>query len=157
MAIQVTSSEELKAEINVTPLVDVVLVLLIIFMVVTPLLKQELPIELPIADTSQAAADVSQVTISLAADGRALVNGVEAPAGELAERLTALYAGRTDKTIYLEADRALPHGRVVDLMDDVRAAGVVRIGVVTKRDPASQGPLAPTSSASQTPAADAVP
>jgi biopolymer transport protein ExbD len=64
MAVHVTASEELKAEINVTPLVDVVLVLLIIFMVVTPLLKQEVPIELPIADTSQSAADLSQVTIS---------------------------------------------------------------------------------------------
>jgi len=153
VAVHVTASEELKAEINVTPLVDVVLVLLIIFMVVTPLLKQELPIELPIADTSRSAADVSQVTISLAADGRARVNGVEAPAGELAERLTALYAGRADKTIYLEADRALPHGRVVDLMDDVRAAGVVRIGVVTKRDSAPQGSRAPASSGSELPAA----
>ena len=144
-------------DMNVTPLVDVVLVLLIIFMVVTPLLKQEVPIELPIADTSQSAADGSQVTISLAADGRALVNGVEAPTGELAERLTALYAGRTDKTIFLEADRALPHGRVVDLMDDVRAAGVVRIGVVTKREPIPQGPLAPASPALEVPAAHAMP
>ena len=157
MAVHVTASEEVKAEINVTPLVDVVLVLLILFMVVTPLLKQELPIELPIADTSQPAADVSQVTISLAADGRALVNGVEAPAGELAARLTALYANRADKTIYLEADRALPHGRVVDLMDDVRAAGVVRIGVVTKREPVPPGPLAAASAPSEAPAAHAIP
>jgi biopolymer transport protein ExbD len=85
------------------------------------------------------------------------VNGVEAPAGELAERLSALYAGRTDKTIFLEADRALPHGRVVDLMDDVRAAGVVRIGVVTKREPIPPGSLAPASPALEVPAARAMP
>ena len=142
MAVHATASEELKAEINVTPLVDVVLVLLIIFMVVTPLLKQEVPIELPIADTSRPAADLTQVTITLAADGRALLNGVEAPEGDLARRLTELYAGRDDKTIFLEADRSLPHGRVVDLIDEVRAAGVVQIGVITKRESAAPGAAA---------------
>ncbi len=137
MAVQASASEDLKAEINVTPLVDVVLVLLIIFMVVTPMLKQEVPIELPVAETSRAAADPSQITVGLSADGRAFVNGVELPAERLPERIAELYAGRADKTIFLEADRALPHGRIVDVMDAVRGAGVVQIGVVTKRGPAA--------------------
>ena len=143
MAVQASSNEDLKAEINVTPLVDVVLVLLIIFMVVTPLLKQEVPIELPLAVNSRAVSDASQVTISLSADGRSLVNGVEVPANDLVERLTAMYSGRADKTIFLEADRSLSHGRIVDLMDDVRAAGVVQIGIITKKealDPGGQVP-----------------
>jgi biopolymer transport protein ExbD len=134
VAVNATSNEELKAEINVTPLVDVVLVLLIIFMVVTPLLRQEVPIELPLAANSRGAEDPAQLTVSLAADGRALLDGVEVPPGEIAARLSAIYATRPDKTIFLEADRNLPHGRVVDLMDDCRAAGIERIGVITKKE-----------------------
>ncbi len=134
MAVNATSNEELKAEINVTPLVDVVLVLLIIFMVVTPLLKQEVPIDLPLATNSRGAEDATQVTVSLAADGRALIDGNEVPADDLVPRLKAIYADRPDKTIFLEADRGLPHGRVVDLMDDCREAGIVRIGIITKKE-----------------------
>jgi biopolymer transport protein ExbD len=134
MALQPISTDELHAEINVTPLVDVVLVLLVIFMVVTPLLREEVPIELPIADNSRGAADPLQVTLRLTADERTFVNGVEIPPGEVVSRLTTMYAGRADKTIFLEADRALSHGRIVDLMDEARAAGIIQIGVVTKKE-----------------------
>jgi biopolymer transport protein ExbD len=148
------NSDDLKAEINVTPLVDVVLVLLIIFMVVTPLLKQEVPIELPIADNSRSAEEASQVTLSLAADGRKLLNGVEVPEGELVARLTAMYADRPDKTIFLEADRGLSHGRVVDLMDDCRAAGIARIGIITKKEVPAAAALGALPAASAVPASD---
>jgi len=137
MAVNATSNDDLKAEINVTPLVDVVLVLLIIFMVVTPLLKQEVPIELPLATNSRGAEDATQVTVSLSVDGRALIDGVEIPPDDLVARLTAMYADRPDKTIFLEADRGLSHGRVVDLMDDCREAGIARIGIITKKDTAA--------------------
>ena len=140
MAVHATNNDDLKAEINITPLVDVVLVLLIIFMVVTPLLKQEVPIELPLADNSRGVDDASQVTVSLSADGRTLINGNEVPATDLVPRLSAMYADRPDKTIFLEADRTLPHGRIVDLMDDCRSAGVQRIGVITKKDPSAPAP-----------------
>ncbi len=143
MAVRATQEEELRAEINVTPLVDVVLVLLIIFMVVTPLLKQEVPIELPVAESSRSASEPAQVTVSLSADDRILLDGVEVPSGELVERLTTRYAAREDKSIFLEADRTISHGRVVDLMDDVRAAGVVRIGVITKKEPQAVANPAP--------------
>ena len=144
MAMSTGGGDELNAEINVTPLVDVVLVLLIIFMVVTPLLKQEVPIELPLAEQSRGAADTGQVTVSLAADGRRLINGEEVPADSLVERLTAMYAERPDKSIFLEADRTLSHGQVVDLMDDCRAAGIVQVGVVTRKDQPPIAPSAPT-------------
>lgn len=134
MAVRATESDDLKAEINVTPLVDVVLVLLVVFMVVTPLLKEEIPIELPLAENSRGAEDPGQVTISLSADGRTQLNGTEVPAGELIGRLSAIYAARPDKTIFLEADRHLPHGRVVDLMDECRGAGVTQIGLITKKE-----------------------
>ncbi|MGD9762833.1 MAG: ExbD/TolR family protein [Candidatus Binatia bacterium] len=142
MAVRATEHDDLKAEINVTPLVDVVLVLLITFMVVTPLLKQEVPIELPLADNSRNAEQAAQVTVTLAADRRIQLNGTEVPPGELVAQLTAMYAERPDKTIFLEADRTLPHGYIVDVMDDCRAAGVVQIGVITKKDPHGGTPAA---------------
>lgn len=143
MAVRATESDDLKAEINVTPLVDVVLVLLIIFMVVTPLLKQEIAIELPLAENSRGAEDASQVTVSLAADGSTLLNGTQIPSEDLITRLAAMYADRPDKTIFLEADRGLTHGRVVDLMDDCKAAGIAQIGVITKKETRAAGDAPP--------------
>jgi biopolymer transport protein ExbD len=130
MAMQLGNSEEFKSEINVTPLVDIVLVLLIIFMVVTPLLKQEVPL----ADNSHGVTDASQLTLTISADGLLLLNGENLLAETLVTQLQAIYANRADKTIFLEADRSLPYGRVVDVMDDCRAAGVVTIGVITKKE-----------------------
>jgi biopolymer transport protein ExbD len=134
MAMRLGDSEALQSEINVTPLVDVVLVLLVILMVVTPVLKQELPIELPLADNGRETNDLAQLTLTLAADGGLLLNGQPVLREALIAQLQALYADRADKTIFLEADRNLAYGQVVDVMDDCRAAGVATIGVITKRE-----------------------
>lgn len=136
MTMRLGNNEEFNSEINVTPLVDVVLVLLIIFMVVTPLLKQEVPIELPLADNSREAKDLSQLTLTIDAEGLLLLNGEDILAEALLPHLQAIYMSRTDKTIFVEADRNLSYGRVVDVMDDCRAAGVTTIGVITKREKA---------------------
>ena len=133
MAITTSEGDELKSDINVTPLVDVMLVLLVIFMVVTPLLKQRLPVELPLAEHSQEAQETSQMTLVAAADGTLFLNEQLITAEALDGALHNLYAERSDKTIFLEADRSLAYSRVVDLMDACRAAGVERIGVVTKK------------------------
>ena len=130
------NNEELQADINITPLVDVVLVLLVIFMVVTPLLKQEVPIELPIADNSRSAQDLSQLTLTLAADGGVFLNGQPVLREALVTQLQTIYATRADKTIFLEADRNLSYGQVVNVMDNCKAAGVAAIGVLTKREKA---------------------
>lgn len=134
MAMRLGHSEELQAEINVTPLVDVVLVLLVIFMVVTPLLKQEVPIELPLADNSRATQDLTQLTLTVAVDGGVLLNGQPMLREALVTQLQAIYAERIDKTIFLAADRNLAYGQVVDVMDDCKAAGVTAIGVITKKE-----------------------
>jgi len=133
MATTTSESDELKSDINVTPLVDVMLVLLVIFMVVTPLLKQQLPVELPLAAHSHEAQETSQVTLVAAVDGTLFLNEQPIAAEALDGALHNLYAARADKTIFLEADRSLPYSHVVDLMDVCRAAGVERIGVVTKK------------------------
>jgi biopolymer transport protein TolR len=137
MAINLGEDEELKSEINVTPLVDVVLVLLVIFMVVTPLMKQEVPVELPLAESSRQTQDLSQITLSMLADGALLLNREEIPRAELTTRLAALYATRADKTIFLAADRSLLYERVVEVMDECRAAGVTTIGVITQKPKAA--------------------
>jgi biopolymer transport protein ExbD len=133
MAMRAGVDDELKAEINVTPLVDVVLVLLVIFMVVTPLLKQEVPVELPIAESSETVADPGQLTLTIGANGAPRLDGREVPSEALVDELRRIYDARVDKTIFLEADRSVSYGQVVDVMDDCRAAGVTHIGVLTRR------------------------
>lgn len=133
MAASAIPETDLKADINVTPLVDVMLVLLVIFMVVAPMLRQQVPVELPLAEHTLQSSATNQVSLAAGADG-ALWLDQERVADEetLAARLHDLYAGRADRTIFLEADGTLPYARVVHLMDLCRAAGVDRIGVVTE-------------------------
>jgi biopolymer transport protein ExbD len=139
MAIDLREDEELKSDINVTPLVDVVLVLLVIFMVVTPLIKQEVPVELPLAESSRQTQNLSQVILTMRADGSLLLNHETVPRQELTARLTAISATRSDKTIFLEADRSLLYDRVVQVMDECRAAGMTTIGLITQKPAASRG------------------
>jgi biopolymer transport protein ExbD len=123
--------DELRAEINVTPLVDVVLVLLVILLLVAPMLKEELPVELPLAaHADEPSADVPP-TLTVAADGGVAFEGTPLPSDDLAARLAAIYAGRRDSTVLLAADRGLQYARVVEVIDACRAAGIARIGVVT--------------------------
>jgi len=124
-----------RAEINVTPLVDVVLVLLVIFMVVTPLLKQEAPVELPVTKSSQAASDTRQLTLTIAADGGLTLDGEALAPDRLGERLESIFANRTDRTVFLAADKSLPYATVVDVIDACRTAGVSTIGLVTQKAP----------------------
>ena len=131
MAMTASGEDELRAEINVTPLVDVVLVLLVILLLVAPMLKEELPVELPLAMHADDATGGTTPTLTIAADGSVAFDGSPLSSDDLAARLTAIYAGRTDKTVMLAADRRLGYARVVDVMDACRAAGIERIGVVT--------------------------
>jgi len=136
MAVSISDSDELRAEINVTPLVDVVLVLLVILLLVAPLLKEEVPVELPIA--AHAADDQANPTPTLTVDaeGNVTLAGTPLPSDDLAARLAAIYAERPEKAIMLAAARTLPYQRVVEVMDACRAAGIERIGIVTAPPPA---------------------
>jgi biopolymer transport protein ExbD len=121
-----------RAEINVTPLVDVVLVLLVIFMVVTPLLKQEAPVDLPLTEHSQTASDARQLTLRIAANGDLSLDGDPLPRERIGERLEGIFRDRADKTLFLAADRSLPYEAVVSVIDACRAAGITTIGLVTQ-------------------------
>ena len=126
-------SGSLRCEINVTPLVDVMLVLLVIFMVVTPMLRLELPIDLPETKSGTAAEQADQVILTAGSDGALLLNGAPVARDALESTIRDLFAQREDRIIFLEADRALPYATVVDLMDTCRTAGVQRIGVLTRK------------------------
>lgn len=127
------NSAGLRADINVTPLVDVMLVLLVILMVVTPLLHQELPIELPISRSSQEVTDPGHMHLVAAADGSLMLNDESIAREQLDTALKALFDQHHDRTIFLQADRTLPYAAVIDLMDACREAGIERIGVVTRK------------------------
>lgn len=145
MTVQDYDAGDLRSEINVTPLVDVMLVLLVIFMVVTPLLHQELPVELPLSRSSQEVTDPGHLHLVAAADGSLQLNGETVARGDIGTALRALFQTRTDHTIFLQADRTLPYAAVVDLMDACREAGVERIGVITRPvDPSAQRKEPPT-------------
>ena len=121
------------AEINVTPLVDVMLVLLIIFMVTAPLLKAGVPIDLPDSRAKALAEERDQLTVSLTSDGTVYLDDAEMAPGELAERLANLTPGADGKLplVTLRADKAIDYGRVMAVMGELNRAGITSISLVT--------------------------
>jgi biopolymer transport protein TolR len=125
------------SEINVTPFVDVMLVLLIIFMVAAPMLTVGVPVELP--DTAANALPTEQeepLTITLTADGLVLIMSTEVADNELIPRLRAIAAERTSDKVFLRADGSIPYERVAQVMGALNAGGFNNIGLVTD----AQGP-----------------
>ena len=121
------------AEINVTPLVDVMLVLLIIFMVTAPLLTAGVPVDLPESRAQTLGEDKDQVTLSMARDGRIYLDDVEVASGELADRLAALprNAAGDPPLVTMRADRALDYGKIMTIMGELNRAGFNSISLVT--------------------------
>ncbi len=120
------------SEINVTPFVDVMLCLLIIFMVAAPLMTVGVPIDLP--DTSAEALpseDEEPLTVTLAADGRIMVQTTEVAGEELIPRLQAIAAERASPRIFVRADGGIPYEQVMQVMGALNAAGYREIGLVT--------------------------
>jgi biopolymer transport protein ExbD/biopolymer transport protein TolR len=130
---------EVQSEINVTPMADVMLVLLIIFMVVTPMLSKGVTVELARTvnpDDMQEADREDAVLISITRDGNFFLNAEQIAVDGLGAAVTDLLADRLDKTVYVKSDYRTTYGNVTDVVDNVRAAGVDRIGLLTeRRDP----------------------
>ncbi len=123
------------SEINVTPFVDVMLVLLIIFMVAAPLLTVGVPVELPKTAASALPTEQEEpLTITLTADGRTLIQNTDVAVEELIPRLTAIAAERTSNKVFLRADGAIPYARVAQVMGALNAGGFNNIGLVTDTD-----------------------
>ena len=120
------------ADINVTPMVDVMLVLLIIFMVTAPLLTAGVPVNLPDARAKPLDQDQTPVSISLDADGRIFVGEAEVQTTDLPDMLTRLAArgGEKPPQIFLRADKGLDYGRVMAVMGELNRAGLNRVALV---------------------------
>ena len=119
------------AEINVTPLVDVMLVLLIVFMVTAPLLTAAVPVDLPDSRANPIDSEARAVTLSIDARGTVYIDDKAVPRGGLAEALEALPRAGTGPDIALRADRSLDYGRVMAVMGELNRARLNRISLVT--------------------------
>jgi biopolymer transport protein TolR len=123
----------MNSEINVTPLVDVVLVLLIIFMVVTPLLEKNIGVRTPTTEKVEQVAEVppEQIVVYLDAKGGLRVNATILAQGEFVETLKQMLAARADKTVYVVADDQASYAKFVSILDGTKEAGAQTLGFAT--------------------------
>ncbi len=142
MAVQIGNGggDPTLSEINVTPLVDVMLVLLIIFMVTAPLMKQGVDVALPQTQARPIEHEQEDnLVLSITAERKIYVSSkgaeIEIPRDELVAKLEHNEKLKRDREIFLEADRSLPYGFVVDVMADLKRAGVEKMGMITESPP----------------------
>jgi len=126
-----TKSRMAMSEINITPMVDVMLVLLIIFMVTTPMMQQGIDIDLPEVSSSGTPTNDEPFVLDIRKNKHLYVGEAELNVAQLSERLTAIFATRKNKQIYLRADRNVDYGLVAETMGEIRAAGISNISLVT--------------------------
>jgi biopolymer transport protein TolR len=126
------SSGGVKSDINVTPLVDVMLVLLIIMILVAPMLQQGVPVTLPQATNTSDKPETQQQTV-LAVDARDkfYVNGIEVPRAEMADRVKAALEEKTERIVLIRGDTDATYRAIMAAMDDLRKAGIEDIGLIT--------------------------
>ncbi len=119
------------AEINVTPFVDVMLVLLIVFMVTAPLLTAGVPVDLPKASAQNLPQDSKPLEIAVDQNGAIFIADTEIEFAQLVPRLSAIAGGRFDTRIYVRGDRRLDYGRVMSVIGAINAAGFTKVALVT--------------------------
>ena len=135
MAFQIGDPEQdVLSDINVTPLVDVMLVLLIIFMITAPMLHQGIDVALPAADSPNLPTPEDEEPLILSISKQGLVYVREEPIhpSQLVDRLLPLLEARGDRFVYLQGDREVPYGRVIEVLDLLRRGGIVDVGMVTE-------------------------
>jgi biopolymer transport protein TolR len=125
-------SRRQMTDINVTPLVDVMLVLLIIFMVTAPLIQSGVKVDLPKASAQQMEHSEEKLVLTITRDRRVLLGTTEIPPADLETKLRSNARIQKDKELYLHADRSLPYGQVVEIMAVARRAGVESLGMITE-------------------------
>lgn len=128
---------QLMSEINVTPFVDVMLVLLIIFMVAAPMMTQGVDVALPeVKAESLPQDDEVPFVVSVDKDGKVFINEFEVDRGGLNKKLLAIFREKPTEKVFLRADKRVPYGTVMDVMAQIRGAGIEKLGMIT--DPASE-------------------
>ena len=120
------------SEINVTPFVDVMLVLLIVFMVTAPLLTVGVPVDLPKTQAQSIADPDEPLVVSVNAEGLIFIQDTEVPLENLVARLAAITESKADSRIYIRGDRMIDYGRVMQVMGRINAAGFTRVALITE-------------------------
>lgn len=118
------------ADINVTPFVDVMLVLLVVFMVTAPLLTVGVPVDLPKTDAPQISTPEEPIVISIDAKNRIFIQETEVPLDKLAARLSAITGANPDTRIYVRGDRSIEYGRIMEVMGSVGQAGFKKVSLL---------------------------
>jgi biopolymer transport protein TolR len=128
--------KKVNSNINVTPMVDVMLVLLIIFMVITPMLNNKVNVDLPQAAAAiimENANKEDAVTVAVTRDGKAYLGGDQVSVDTLGSKIADKLTNKTDKQVFLRADIRANYGKVMDVVDQIRAAGVSNLGLLTEK------------------------
>jgi biopolymer transport protein ExbD len=134
------SSGGIKADINVTPLVDVMLVLLIIMMIVAPLLQQGVPVTLPLASNSSEKPETQdQTVVTIDRNKDVYLNAKPVGLGQLEARIKEVLEDKSDKIVIIKADEEAPYSAVMDTMDELRHAGIEDMGLITETRRKLQG------------------
>lgn len=131
MAFNTQSDQEMMSEINVTPLVDVMLVLLVVFIVTAPLLSQSLEVKLPKTAAVQTRMDTKQQVVTINAEGKIALDSILISDEKLAQRLNESAAGKDNFELHVHADEAVPYGRVAQIMAIAQHAGVGKLSFMT--------------------------
>ncbi len=126
------NSRSTISEINVTPLVDVMLVLLIMFMVTAPMMQQGIEVDLPKTSASGVEPSEDPFVLVISSDQKISVAKQRIPFSQLQERLKAIFATRKNQQIYIQADRRVDYGFVAETMAEIRSAGITNIGLITQ-------------------------
>ena len=153
------------AEINVTPMVDVMLVLLIIFMVAAPLMTSGVTVDLPKASAAPLAQDSEPLTISVNAEGKVFLQDTELAVPDLSAKLTAISDNKLDRRIFVRGDKGVAYGRIMEVMATITQGGFTKVALLAEQTGApprtgaapagapAAGPAAPPPDASTQPAA----
>ena len=131
MAFSGGSSDGLMSEINVTPFVDVMLVLLIIFMVTAPMMSQGVDVDLPEAATDPLSADKEPLVVTIDKTGTVFISELKVEVNFLQEKLRKILEGRKNKEVFFKADKDVAYGIVVQVMAEIKGAGIEKLGMIT--------------------------
>ncbi len=132
MSMNVGGGGSIKSDINVTPLVDVMLVLLIIMMIVAPLLQQGVSVKLPVATNTEEKPDTQEQTVlAIDSNKRFYLNAVPVLKDDLQRRVTEILEGKNERIVIIKADEDVEYSAVMDAMDQLRASGIEDMGLIT--------------------------